>query len=626
MSIRKTAEELNISPHTLKNWLKRENQNLETFKTDPNRKKLTSRANKKDSTRQIIPSELFLYKRNRLPFSVLIQSLVQTDLSIIQTVFLFVLLLLRKRGFILCPEKGDISLDRIMEGAEKGSVLYKTISEFYKELDEIAVDDRIRELFYNRNLISASLIKEADLPGMVYQALRQEGNKIRQGAYYTPLPIIRKMLSPYRKISGYTSFLDPCCGSGMFLCTFAQMSGRPEQAGGVDKDPIAVFLAKVNLFLRFPGVESLDHIRQSDALLTESWQIETPSLIATNPPWGAHFSQSEKDLLKKKYPLIQSGESSSLFMAKAIEELPEESRASFLLPESLLYVKTHRDIRRHLLKTAPPLKILHHGRMFRGVYTTVVQMDIQKGGKQRKTAVRINRKGDFSRQEKHSLKRYKANPDSIFNIHCSHRDDGILERIYEGKVRKLSSDCKWVLGTVTGDNRHFLSGKMKKSRLPVLTGREIRPFAALPPRLFIRTDAGQWQQSRSPDDYKSEKLVYTFIGTKPAFAIDRRGIMTLNSANCLIPPEISDLEELALWYNSDLFRFLWRKQYRALKLLRNHLETLPLPEWDEIQRREIRSLVKSGENRQDIKPEINRIVFDFFGIPMDDREYIKSEE
>ena len=626
MSIRKTAEELNISPHTLKNWLKRENQNLETFQPDPNRTKLTSRANKKNSTQLLIPSELFLYRRNALPFFRLIQNLIQTDLGISQTVFLFILLLLRKRGFISCPEQRDISLDRMIEGVEQDSVLYKTLSGFYNEIDIINENERIRELFYNRNLISATLMKEADLPGMVYQALRQEGSKIRQGAYYTPLTIIKKMLSPYRKISEKTSFLDPCCGSGMFLCTFAEMSGHPERAGGYDKDPVAVFLAKVNLFLRFPGIQSLDHIRQSDALLTGSWQIKAPSLIATNPPWGAHFTQGEKKLLKKRYPVIQSGESSSLFMAKAIEQLPEESMASFLLPESLLYVRAHKDLRRHLLKTAPPRKILHHGRMFRGVYTPVVQVDIQKGGRQRKTNVRIYRRGQFTGLEKQTLKRYKANPDSIFNIHCSTRDKRILEQVYRGSVRKLSSDCKWVLGTVTGDNRHFLSDKSEESCLPVLSGKEIRPFTPLPPRLFIRTDSGNWQQSRSPDDYKTEKLVYTFIGTKPSFAIDRRGIMTLNSANCLIPPEISDLEELALWYNSDLFRFLWRKQYHALKLLRNHLETLPIPEWNEIQRREIQSLVKSGENRQDIKPEMNRIVFDCFGIPMDDREYIKSEE
>ena len=47
MSIREKAEELNISAHTLKNWLRRDNLPLKALEFPPEDKRLTRRANKK---------------------------------------------------------------------------------------------------------------------------------------------------------------------------------------------------------------------------------------------------------------------------------------------------------------------------------------------------------------------------------------------------------------------------------------------------------------------------------------------------------------------------------------------------------------------------------------------------
>ena len=478
----------------------------------------------------------------------------------------------------------------------------------------------------NKALFPAGLLKEPDLPGLIYQALRLEGNKIRQGAYFTPLRIIRRLLSPYRNPSEETVFMDPCCGSGMFLCSYAEMTGKPEKAAGMDLDPLAVLLSRINLFLRFPGIKRLDHIRISDALRSPGWDLGPSPVIATNPPWGAHFKGGEKRKLTGRYPSIRSGESFSLFIARSIEELPPGGKASFLLPESFLYVKTHRDIRKLILDLAPPVMIRSCGPLFQGVYTPVLQLVIQKGGRNRKVSIRIDGPDDRPLlREKQGLSRYRKNRDCLFNIHCSNRDTGILERIYRGPTGYPGKDCRWILGTVTGDNGRFLTDERSRNCLPVLSGREIKPFICDPPRLYIRTDAGEWQQSRSAGEYSPAKIIYTFIGEKPSFAIDRSGVMTLNSANCLIPGRDHCLEEMAAWYNSKLFRFLWRKQYRSLKLLRGHLESLPLPRWDEIRKQKLLNLVKTAENRHDIRSEIDNMIYDFYEIPIKDREYIANE-
>jgi hypothetical protein len=167
---------------------------------------------------------------------------------------------------------------------------------------------------------------------------------------------------------------------------------------------------------------------------------------------------------------------------------------------------------------------------------------------------------------------------------------------------------------VTGDNDRFVYPTEREGSLPLLTGKELRPFAADPVRRYLTGDIPALQQSRKPEEYGEPKLVYRFIGHRPVFSLDREGLVTLNSANSLIPPGKEDLGEMVLWYNSALFRFLWFKRYRSVKMLRHQLESLPLPHWNEREKQEISALVKEGEKRQDMPPEGDRLIFRHFNL------------
>ena len=58
--------------------------------------------------------------------------------------------------------------------------------------------------------------RQDDWIGFVYQSLTTEGRRILKGLYYTKPVIVNEMLSDIRVLSG-ERFLDPCCGSGIFL-------------------------------------------------------------------------------------------------------------------------------------------------------------------------------------------------------------------------------------------------------------------------------------------------------------------------------------------------------------------------------------------------------------------------
>ena len=598
MTLQEKADHLNVSPHTLRNW-KRRDESVRSGSGD-----LTSRANKLNSRRRILPKEL-LKDQNNIPLlTSLTERLKESGLSIPGALLFFVLEYLKVKGLAgENPEKGGPSLEDRVQNITADPALKSVLSDFLATLDQndktLLLPDK---LFEKPEL---PLTGEYDLPGLVYQSLRQEGSRSRTGSWFTPLPVVDALLDQHQK--KHQQLFDPCCGSGLFLCRFAELKGSTECVRGRDTDPLAVFLARINLYVLFPVEASLRAVRQGDSLNNKSWDLTPRTLIATNPPWGAHLKSIEKKSLAEAFPGINSGESASYFMAKAVREMPEGGMAAFLIPQALFYVKAHRDIRDILLRDAPPVEIREWGRLFKGVYSEVLSCHFIKEGKHRRVKV-------LPRKESLPLKRFCREEDRIINIHCSNEDQALIDRVEKGRTRSFPENCLWLLGVVTGDNNRFIQKSKEADNLPLLTGKELKPFAADPVNCYLRNDFSALQQSRKPDEYGLPKIIYRFIGHRPVFSLDLAGMITLNSANCIVAPEKRDLEEMVFWYNSALFRFLWYKKYRSVKMLRHQLFSLPLPLWSEQERKELPALVKEGEKRQDMPPEGDRLIFRHFNL------------
>jgi N-6 DNA Methylase/TaqI-like C-terminal specificity domain len=614
MTLREQAEKLNISMHTLKNWQNRRESE------EQGSENLVSRANKLNSPRQILPKELLQKSSNATHLKSMADLLDSLDLSLEGRLLYFIIHFLSFKGILNHSEPSSSnSIETILKNSDTAELIAQELKLRMNKLNKNESTTDLPPFSDLAKLFKKSLNKEYDLPGLIYQSLREEGGRSRQGAWFTPRPVIDSMLRPY--IRSKKSIFDPCCGSGLFLCRFAELKGGIQGISGMDLDPMAVFITRINLFLRFPAMKDLNVISQSNSLKAPSWNLSPHCLVATNPPWGAHLQQSEKEEMKKRYPEIHSGETASLFLRRCVEELPDGGAASFLLPDSLCYVQAHKDIRRYLLKNAPPVRINQRGRLFHSVYSEVFSCDILKGGKQRK--VRI------SHYESHKLKRYKNNPDQIFNIHCSNQEDSLISKIKHSSIRSLPEGCSWLLGVVTGDNERFVTETPVKGCPPLLTGKEMKPFKADPPRCWLRVDKGPLQQSRKLEEYSQAKLIYRFIGYRVLFSIDREGLITLNSANSLVLPHSDSatstgLEELAFWYNSSLFKFLWLKQYRSVKMLRRHLEELPIPLWNFDEKSQIKTLVQNAEKGQDISSFMDEMIFKYFKLTEEERNIVLS--
>ncbi len=422
------------------------------------------------------------------------------------------------------------------------------------------------------DLLEYYLPQEFDLLGLLYQCLLHEGEKNVIGSYYTPYQVAANMTADL-DFSKRQIFLDPCCGSGAFFLVLD--APDPELLYGIDCDPIAVMIARINLMLKYPDrvftpqifcqdyLSPSSHLKDEKTFLLHDFQVD---YIITNPPWGA-FSENGHFA-----PVITSKETFSCFFVRSWPLLKDEGSIRFLFPEAILKVKVHRDIRTFMLDHCSLRSITIYEKMFSGVTTKYVDIHCQKTVPREIFEVhKANKKFDIT------LNSLRETNNNVFNL-LENEDLEIIHRIKSCGKFDLR-DSIWALGIVTGDNKSKLKNVYSEGYEPIYTGKEIEPFRLRSANKFIRYDRIQFQQAAKDEIYRApEKLVYKFISDKLIFAFDNEQRLFINSANILIPhiPGMS-IKTVLAFLNSDLYQYLYLCLFGEIKILKGNLLELPFP-------------------------------------------------
>ena len=535
--------------------------------------KLCRRANKTRSTSQFVPTEYA--DCNELIDTVKRLLALREQLALPTEMLLFLAAI---RLFELAGDI-DISLQhcspRWIDGLtwRRQCVEYE-IWQWHDSLPQLPHEDSYTEI--------AAIIKtihtDDDL-GILHQALFREGEKTQIGSYYTPTKYVSDALH-WAVTQPDETILDPCCGTGKYLVTAVRhFAMQPENCFGFDLDLTAVRLARVNLFLAAPQREFTPNIFCCDSLLddVDNYDISPDrfgpfDLIATNPPWGAYKNQ--------KLPVVAGQcfkESFALFLARSLSLLKENGRLSFLLPEAFLRIKTHSDIRKLVLTQTTLHSLTLLGRGFCGVFTDVLRLDLVKVKPHYEHACYIVDHNGVESQTQQAV--FQKNRHHVFDVGLCPKDREILEKINATRHQTLKERADWALGIVTGENAKHIARTPGEGFESILRGVDIEKYRTREPVMFVRFEPMHYQQSAPPYLYRaSEKLVYRFISTKPVFAYDDKGHLTLNSANVLIPqlPGMS-VRVVMAFLNSTLFQYMFEKQFATHKVLRGDLEQLPFP-------------------------------------------------
>ncbi len=578
-----------ISPATMKNW--------ERLGITATGVRLKSRANKTSSDRIVFPIEYF-HDRKNVPLVQNIVDQVRTNHIPIENVLYSIAL--------HCFEEKKL----IVNGQAQQQNVQTFIDEYrYFNSADTCIQGDIP-------------FNEADLLGLLYQCLRTEGKRNRDGMYYTSSPVAEVLLRDL-DFSREQYFLDPCCGSGNLLLHLPGTD--PNHLFGIDTDYPAVMIAKCNLIMKYPGHDFNPQIFHRDFLETDflfTRNAVNPvkgisfDYIITNPPWGAVSNLGDID-----FAGIHSKESFSAFLIKSMEYLSRDGKLRFLLPESFLNIKTHSGIRSFILKNYCVEEIRTYPHSFSGVTTGFIDVTITKN---RKEHITLFNTPDESVSVDASV--FMKNRYTVFSV-ISGEDNRIIDQVNSLGKFNLSEGI-FGLGIVTGDNKSKLSGTPGDGLEPIFTGKEIRPYRLLEAKYFTHYRREQFQQAARETIYRApEKLAYKFISRRLIFAYDNTKSLFLNSANLLIP-EIKGMhiKTILAFLNSELYQFVYQKQFGDIKVLKGNLTGLPFPEIDgEINKTICRlaDMVICGQDS--IIPDIDNIIYRIFNLDDRDKIYIKDE-
>lgn len=515
-----------ISLATAKNW----------YRLDVDiSSKLTTRANKQMSKKAILPMEYLSYERNIDAINTIVYQISEKNIKVFDAIYSIAINLLKNANIYYL------------------SHVQKVLQEYIANMND-----------YLLNLHLPS--NERDILGLIYQCILFEGQKNITGSYYTPQKIVENMTSSVF-LENQEFFLDPCCGSGSFLLA---LKAKPCQLFGIDNDPIAVFICKINLLLKFrdevfsPQIYYLNFLQENSFANTPLDNLKF-DYIVTNPPWGAKY----KNIVSKE---ISSKETFSYFFVKSFRLLKKNGFVRFLFPKSVLNVKVHKDIRSFMLAHGNIESITLYDEMFSSVTTHFV--DIELSNRQQCDFVNIYTPKKLFCVDKKS---FYATDNLVFNFHRD-VDSQIISQVKNVGKYTLKNSI-WALGIVTGDNKNKLLNKPTLTSEPIYTGKEIMPYYLKPPLNHIEYLRNNFQQVAKEEYYRAtEKLVYKFISNKLVFAYDNSQSLFLNSANILIPkiPNMS-IKTVMAFLNSEVFQYLYSVLFSEIKILKGNLVELPFP-------------------------------------------------
>lgn len=492
-------------------------------------------------------------------------------------------------------------------------------------------DSAIRFCVDNPLIFSMEYIYEAneDVLGLIYISCKNIGNRKATGSYYTSTKVVKNLISKL-DFKELQRILDPCCGTGNFLMQLPN-SISFESVFGNDIDTTSVKITRLNMALKYnvPVTTIYEHITELDYLT--DYKTNDFQYIIGNPPWGYEFSEDEKSKLRMLYKATsrKNIESYDIFIEQALNHLADNGHLAFVLPEAILNVKAHTDIREIIIKNCS-IKNLHFlGNAFDGVQCPCIILDLQCTHSPLSTlGMNVS-----TTVESFTINTERKVTSEYFSFTTADTEYNVMNKIRNIKNASfLLGNADFALGIVTGNNKKYISDKKTDENEMVLKGADISKYHINPTNNYIIFKPDSFQQIAPTQLYRAqEKLLYRFISSQLVFAYDDKQTLSLNSCNIVIPriPGIKMKYVLAI-LNSRITQFIYKREFNSVKVLRSHIENLPIPTVDYSTQDEIITITEkliSGleiQEAEKIYDELDMLIAKVFNLSSDEIEIIKK--
>lgn len=509
-------------------------------------------------------------------------------------------------------------------------------SEFHILIKDLIGKDTVAPALINKLLPVLSkeilFVKGEDSLGFVYISLQDIGQRKSSGAYYTPEKVVGELIDRLYENDpdlGSKTICDPCCGTGNFLLSLGTKGIDYANLYGQDIDSISVFLSRINIALMAPEMSAVDI--QSRIIVGNTY-FETFTqkfdVIVGNPPWGSDFSEEDALRCRKlfKTAVGKSIESYNLFVEKALSMLNHKGVLAFVLPEAILSVAAHDTVRRMMIAACSFKFISYLGNVFSGVQCPSIILGIAPDDEKTVIGCRVSTESDTF-----VISKPRTFSDGTLSFNVSDEENECLNAISNIKnVVYLKGNAKFALGIVTGNNKKYIFTEKRDDNEVVLKGSDIQRYGMTSSGNYIRFAPESFQQVAPVEMYRAkEKLLYRFICEVPVFTYDDQQTLSLNSCNIVIP-DVAGLEMkyiLAI-LNSSVTVYFISKKFNSVKLLRSHIEQMPIPVVPmDIQTsiiKKVDRIMNSSENISGLYEDLDSDIMQLFGLSRAHRDIIKK--
>ena len=212
------------------------------------------------------------------------------------------------------------------------------------------------------------------LETLVDEWVRGHPDRKGAGLFFTPRGAARALLAEVSQ-DGWApaSVIDPAVGAGVFLLAAREMFGPKVALFGADRDPMAVAVARLALWLSRAETEPAllcGRVRMADAFelraAPQAWPGLEFDLVCGNPPFGnaiekrTALSLEARHAMARRFSEVARGpyDRSVLFVRLAAEIASPGGRIAFLVPRALLAARYATGLRRWAAREAPIMRLL----------------------------------------------------------------------------------------------------------------------------------------------------------------------------------------------------------------------------------------------------------------------------
>ena len=539
-----------------------------------------------------------------------------------------------------------------------GDKTYRTVIENLYESEE-------QKQKYNFSILDADIlggIYEQYL-GLVHEHSGDEkvDEKKTRGIFYTPKYIVEHILKSIfveinkeNKDMKNLKILDPACGSGSFLIkTFDFLFNEiKEKEGtidenklkkdilennifGVDRDPMAIEIAQLNLFLK--GAVKSQHlpilrnkIKHGNSLVDDpnqtgfgyfEWQKEFSDdfkdekrefdIIIGNPPYvrAANIEMDLKEYLWSNFDTFkEKSDLYNCFMELGIKLLKNKGLISFIVPYGWTEKESFVHIRKLILNTCRIIKLVQlPTKVFQNatVPTCIFLLAKEDDEEQRESNIIVVENIDdekiVTEVKKFAQSKIRKNHLFNFELFSEKKGEGLLEKI-KNTGDSLSEFVELKYGLKTGDDDKFILDSRKNDDCKkLLKSRNIERFSKKFENEYVLYLPDEMKRNKKiarpgeKERFESEKIIVSRMGKEIIVAYDDEKYYVKDAMLLLKKQENVNLRYISGILNSNVINYFYKNYYQTIDVPKNALLDLKIKNGDVEQILKIEELVKKIE-------------------------------